>query len=90
MRLGWTTLGAGLVGLALIAAACGAGNDSDEAGRADEAGRGGSNGAEAGAGGGAGFGNTGGSGGTGDAGGLPPEVETNESFELPHAGEHYV
>ncbi len=88
MRFGWTLSG-GLLALALVAAACGADDDDDGSARGDHevGGYGGSNGAWGGAGGGGGFGNTSGGGG-GSA--LPPEVETDERFELPHAGEHYV
>jgi hypothetical protein len=88
-RLRWTR--SGLLGLALVAAACGADdNDSGDGFDRGSAGDpGGSGGTFAGVGGGAGFGNTAGAGGSG-GGGLPPEVETNESFELPHAGEHSV
>jgi hypothetical protein len=79
------------VGALALAVACG--NDDNDAGSEgdgrDFEGRGGSGGSGLGAG-GTGGGNSPGAGGGGGTGGLPPEVETNASFELPHAGTHSV
>ena len=79
-----------LVGLVLAAVACGADNDSSDA--SNESGDGNGDGTPGGSSGGSGGGGGSFGGGTGGSGGggLPPEQETNQTFELPHAGEHYV
>src|SRR5687767_6793138 len=83
MRLGimWVTAAFA----AAAAVACGA-DDASMGGSSDEGNFGGGTGGSGSGPIGAGGSNS----GLGGSGGLPPEVEVNADFELPHAGEHYV